>query len=94
VAGTTTGSPSDLLASPRFGDIVGVLKARAHFIVFDAPPVLAVSDSVVLGGRVDGVVLVVRAGSTRRDHLQRAREALERTRQRARAGRRPDQCPA
>jgi non-specific protein-tyrosine kinase len=77
-AGSADGSPSDLFASPRFADIVGLLKARAHFIIFDVPPVLAVSDALVLGGRVDGVLLVVRAGSTRRDHVQRAREALER----------------
>lgn len=77
-AGTTAGSPSDLFASPRLNDVIGVLKARAHFIIFDAPPVLAVSDTVGLGARLDGVLLVVRAGSTRRDHIQRAREALER----------------
>jgi len=77
-AGSSESSPSDLFSSPRLGDIIGVLKARAYYIIFDAPPVLAVSDATVLGGKLDGVLLVVRAGATRRDHIQRAREALER----------------
>lgn len=77
-AGTTAVSPSDLFSNPRLGDILGVLKARAHYIIVDVPPVLAVSDAAVLGSKVDGVLLVVRAGSTRRDHTQKAREALER----------------
>lgn len=77
-AGSTSASPSDLFSSSRLGDIIGVLKARAHYIIFDTPPVLAVSDAIGLGGKLDGVLLVVRAGTTRRDHTQKAREALER----------------
>lgn len=76
--GTTTGSPSDLFANPRLSDIIGVLKARAQYVIFDAPPVLAVSDAAALGTRLDGALLTVKAGSTRRDHTARAREALER----------------
>jgi non-specific protein-tyrosine kinase len=77
-AGSTAASPSDLFGSARLADIIGVLRARAHYIIFDAPPVLAVSDVTGLGSKLDGVLLVVRAGTTRRDHTQRAREALER----------------
>jgi len=47
-------------------------------VLFDCAPVLQASDAVVLGRKVNGVLLVVRAGSSRRDHTAQAREALER----------------
>ncbi|MFO7323295.1 MAG: CpsD/CapB family tyrosine-protein kinase [Chloroflexota bacterium] len=71
-------APADMLSNQRMSDILGVLKARASYILFDSPPVLAASDAVLLGAKADGVLLVVRAGHTRRDHTARARQALER----------------
>ena len=70
--------PADVLSSARLPEIIGLLKARAHYLLFDSPPVLAATDAALLGLRVDGALLIVRAGSTRRDHVQRARQALER----------------
>lgn len=70
-------NPADLIGSRRMDEIIGVLKARSEFIIFDAPPVLAVSDAVILGSKVDAVMLVLRAGHTRRDHALRAKELLE-----------------
>lgn len=70
-------NPADLLSSQRMNDIIGVLKARANYILFDAPPVLAASDAALLGVKVDGVVLVVKAGQSRRDQVSRAHEALQ-----------------
>ena len=59
-------------------EVIGVLKARANYILFDSPPVLAVTDAALLGSRLDGVLLVVRAGQTRREDAARAKEALDR----------------
>ena len=70
--------PADVLSNPRMGDIIGVLKARASHVLFDSPPVLAAADASLLAVKVDGVLLVVRAGHTRRDHTAQARQALER----------------
>ncbi len=70
--------PADVLSSQRMSEVIGVLKARAHYILFDAPPVLVASDAALLGAKLDGVVLVVRVGATRRDQAARARQALER----------------
>jgi capsular exopolysaccharide synthesis family protein len=70
--------PADVLSSQRMSDVIGVLKARAHYVLFDAPPILAATDAALLGAKLDGVVLVVRVGSTRRDQAARARQALER----------------
>jgi capsular exopolysaccharide synthesis family protein len=70
--------PADVLGNQRMADVIGVLKARADYVLLDSPPVLAATDAALLGARVDGVLLAVRAGRTRRDHTARARQALER----------------
>jgi capsular exopolysaccharide synthesis family protein len=70
--------PADLLSSQRMSEVIGVLKARAHYILFDSPPVLAATDAALLGSKLDGALLVIRAGHTRREHALRARQALER----------------
>ncbi len=70
--------PADVLSSQRMADVIGVLKARATYVLFDAPPVLAGADAALLGAKLGGVVLVVKTGSTRRDQLGRARDELER----------------
>jgi capsular exopolysaccharide synthesis family protein len=77
-AGPLPPNPADLLSSRRMDEIIGLLKVRADYVLFDCAPVLQASDAVVLGRKVDGVLLVVRAGSSRRDHTAQAREALER----------------
>jgi non-specific protein-tyrosine kinase len=71
-------NPADVLSSQRMSAIVGVLKARANYVLFDSPPVLAASDAALLGTKLDGVLLVIRAGHTRREQAARARQALER----------------
>jgi capsular exopolysaccharide synthesis family protein len=78
LAGPLPPTPADLLGSQRMDEIIGVLKARAHYVLFDSPPVLAVTDAALLGSKLDGVLLIARAGHTRREHAARAREALER----------------
>jgi non-specific protein-tyrosine kinase len=77
-AGSLPPNPADVLSSQRKNEVIGVLKARASYILFDSPPVLAASDAALLGSKLDGVLLVIRAGHTRREHAARAREALER----------------
>jgi len=73
-------NPADLLGSRRMEEIIAVLRSRADILLFDAPPVIAVTDAAVLGMKVDGVLLVVAAGRTRREHARQARELLERAR--------------
>ncbi len=70
-------NPADLLGSRMIDRIIETLMEQADIILFDAPPVLAVTDATVLGAKVDGVLLVVTAGKTRRDHATRAKQILE-----------------
>jgi non-specific protein-tyrosine kinase len=76
-AGEDAPNPADLLSSKRMNEIIGVLKARASYVLFDSPPVLAATDAALLGIKVDGVLLVVKAGQSRRDQTARAKESLE-----------------
>jgi capsular exopolysaccharide synthesis family protein len=71
-------NPADILGSRKMEQVIAALKARADIVLFDAPPVVAVTDAAVLGTKVDGVLLVVCAGRTRREHAQQAKELLER----------------
>ncbi len=70
-------NPAELLASRRMADLLTLLAAQATYVLFDTPPILAVADAAVLAPRVDGVLLVVRAGKTRRDLAVKARKMLE-----------------
>ena len=81
-SGPRPDNPADLLGSRQMESLIADLKGRAEFVVFDAPPVLAVTDAALLAAHMDGVLLVLNAGQTRRDHAERARELLERVRAR------------
>jgi capsular exopolysaccharide synthesis family protein len=78
----TTGAlppnPADVLASRRMDEVIERLGQEAEYLLFDVPPVLAVSDAAVLGRKLDGVLLVVKAGNSRREAISRAQEALTR----------------
>mgnify|MGYP001152335372 CR=1 FL=1 len=77
-AGAVPAIPADVMSSQRINEIIGLLKARADYVLFDCAPVLAAADAALLGSKLDGLLLVVRAGHTRRDHVTRARESLQR----------------
>lgn len=69
--------PADILGSRRMGEILQSLRMAADVVIIDTPPILAVSDAVVLAPRVDGVMIVLQAGRTRREHAKQARAILE-----------------
>ena len=81
-AGSPAQSPADILDSKRLLDIWQALRERFDMVLVNTPPVLAVADAAILAPRTDGVVLVVRAGTTRRAHALQAKERLERVRAR------------
>ena len=71
-------NPAELLASPRMRAILAGLLEQVDLVVIDSPPLQAVTDAAVLSSLVDGTVLVVGAGQTRRASLVRGRDALQR----------------
>jgi non-specific protein-tyrosine kinase len=73
-------NPADMLGTRKVDQVVETLTEMADIVLFDAPPVIAVTDAAVLGAKVDGVLLVISAGKTRREHAERAKELLEKAR--------------
>ena len=71
-------NPAELLGSERMGRAIAQIGANADYILFDAPPVTVVSDAAILAARLDGVLLVVASGKTRREAARRAKEQLDR----------------
>ncbi|UVY84828.1 polysaccharide biosynthesis tyrosine autokinase [Brachybacterium sp. NBEC-018] len=74
-AGQVPPNPSELLGSRRMKELLEEL-SRDHFVILDAPPVLAVTDAQLLSRHADGAMLVAVAGTTRRQALERAVEAI------------------
>jgi capsular exopolysaccharide synthesis family protein len=70
-------NPSELLGSRRMEEIIAAFLERADVVLFDAPPVVAVTDAAVLATKVDGVLLVINAGGTKRDYARAAKARLE-----------------
>jgi len=70
-------NPADLLASKRMDALLEQLVEQADMVLLDAPPVTAVTDAALLATKVDGVLLVVRAGNTKRENAERAKSLLE-----------------
>ena len=74
-SGRTPPNPSEQLGSDRMRELIAEL-SKTHLVLIDAPPVLPVTDSTLLATAVDGTVLVVLHGKTRKDHLEVARDML------------------
>jgi capsular exopolysaccharide synthesis family protein len=72
-------NPSELLGSHRMQHLIEVLAQAADIVLFDSPPVLAVTDAVVLGRQVDGVLMVADAGNTQEHALAQAAAELQKT---------------
>lgn len=70
-AGTCPPNPSEMLGSARMRRFIEVSRECYDAIILDTPPVLAVSDALVASTLADGIVLVLRAGSTPRPHARR-----------------------
>ena len=71
-------NPSELLGSRRMTELIDQLKEEADFVLFDSPPIVAVTDAAVLATKMDGVLLVIKAGTTKRELAKKAKDLLER----------------
>ena len=76
-AGRIPPNPSELLSSERMQNFVANLKSGPfEWVIIDTPPVLAVTDAVVVARGMSGVVFVIGSEMTRRVHAERAIEIL------------------
>jgi len=75
-AGYVPPNPAELIGSDRMDKALKLLRDYFQYVVIDSPPILSVTDALVLSPKVDGVVMVVRGGETPREAVRRASEHL------------------
>lgn len=75
--GNEVTNPSELLSNGRLGVLIERLAPVFDWIILDSPPCLPVADSSILAGICEGVLLVVKSGSTPSAVAQRARQELQ-----------------
>lgn len=75
-AGAIPPNPSELLASEPMSRVLLNLSARYDYVLIDTPPVLPVTDAVVLSTKVDGVIVLVGTTIVRKEQLEATLEAL------------------
>ena len=78
-SGTIRDNPVELIGSHRMDALVNELKSRYsdRYIIFDSSPLLATTEPSVLTKLVDGIILVVRAGSTPRESVKQALTTID-----------------
>ena len=76
-AGPIPPNPAELLGSDKMTRFIKMMGEECDFMIFDLPPMLEISDALVLGAKVDGMVLVVWGDKTSREALKKAREKLD-----------------
>jgi succinoglycan biosynthesis transport protein ExoP len=76
-AGPVPPNPAELLGSEKMTRFIKMMSEDCDYILFDLPPMLEISDALVLGAKVDGMVLVVWGDRTSREALRKAREKLD-----------------
>jgi capsular exopolysaccharide synthesis family protein len=72
-------NPADLLMSLEMEMLMNSMNEKADYVIYDTPPVLAVTDANIIGGRTDGVLLVGLSGVTRTSGLRHTIQELTRT---------------
>jgi len=74
--GRAAENPSELIGNGRFELLLDRLSPMFHWVIIDSPPVVPISDGTVIAKHTDGLLLVVQAGSTPVEMVQRAKQEL------------------
>ena len=79
-AGTPDSDPMSVLTSERMRNLIREASAAFEWVIMDTPPIGILTDAKLLGAMVDGALLVVRAGRTPANQIQRAVDSLGKNR--------------
>jgi capsular exopolysaccharide synthesis family protein len=75
-AGGLPPNPSELLGSKRMSNLVRQVEQDWDMVLFDSPPIVAVTDSSMISAEIDALVMVVKAGQTDRSAVDRAMDTI------------------
>lgn len=76
-SGVPPSNPSSIFQSKLLDSLLEQMKGQADWVLFDAPPIHSYNDASTLAGKMDGVIMVLQAESTRWEVAQSARERIE-----------------
>jgi polysaccharide biosynthesis transport protein len=74
--GPRPSNPSELLSSQRYAELINILREKFDYVIVDTPPLMAVTDPVVVAPRFDGVLLAIRIQKRSRQDCARTTEML------------------
>jgi capsular exopolysaccharide synthesis family protein len=70
-------NPSELINSNRMSELIHKMEQEYDLVVFDNPPLLAVTDAQIMATKVDGTIVVVPQGEVKKTEVEEAAELLE-----------------
>ncbi|MGB8953598.1 MAG: polysaccharide biosynthesis tyrosine autokinase [Candidatus Aminicenantales bacterium] len=76
-SGPLPANPLELLTSEKMSELVAFLKRNFEYILFDTPPILAVSDALALAPMADGIILIARGGHTPMQAMKQTKQKLD-----------------
>ena len=74
--GPKPSNPSELLSSPRYAELIDLLREKFDYVIIDTPPLLAVTDPAVVATRVDGILITIRINKRSQQDCVRSAELL------------------
>lgn len=69
-------NPSELISSEKMKELLRELSARYDYVIIDSPPLVTVTDPMILSTMVDGVIIVVKSGQSKSELVRRAAQDL------------------
>lgn len=76
-SGPTPPNPAELISSKRMEQLIEEMEQAFDLVIFDTPPLLAVADSQIVSGKVDGTLFIMRKGVDTKEQIQTAVERME-----------------
>lgn len=76
-AGKIPHNAAELLGSLKLKNLLGQLKEKYDYLIFDSPPIIPVTDAGLLGAQTDGVIMVIQANRTQKGVVQHAEGLLK-----------------
>lgn len=76
-SGATPPNPAELISSKRMEQLISEMEEAFDLVIFDTPPILAVADSQIMAGKVDGTLFVLRKGVDKKEQILSAKERMD-----------------
>lgn len=76
-SGAIPPNPAELLASKRMNELMQEIEGKFDLVIYDMPPIIAVTDAQIMASKVDGTIFVLPKGQASKEEVLKSRELLE-----------------